>query len=304
MKALGAAAGAVVLNGCARGFELYDQGLALPSQTAMQFPAPAGSPTASGTPPPSPTYVPSADPSTQTPFHWSTPTPAPTRDTRRLCFVLWDHQLAMYGYHPRNLYKPLPETVPLFSGARNRITPAWEDYWRGILRVCNPSMDSDHFEASWRGLVSDARAFTNDSGIESGNFALHSITCGGATHEMVTGVRETLTDGDYMRIYTLNINRPPPPMPTTDHDIDMTRHFFATTGSNVKLSNGTYAVYGFPQFENTIVPLVSQEDTDLIALPRIMLTDRLRSPYNIEPEECYVPFGCTATPPVPDTSTP
>lgn len=60
----------------------------------------------------------------------------------------------------------------------------------------------------------------------------------------------------------------------------MTRHFFATTGSNVRLPDGSYAVYGFPQFENCIVPLVSPADTDMIDLSRISVVSDLQRPYN------------------------
>lgn len=193
-----------------------------------------------------------------------------------LCFVLWDHQLAMYHYKPRNLKTPVPETCPLKSGVNNRLTPAWEEYWKGILHLCNPGMSEKEFDSSWKGLVAPARAFTNKTGLDSGNFGIHSLTCGGATHEMVTGVPEK----GYMRIYTLNIHDPPPAIPSRPSQIDITRHFFATTGSNVKLPNGTYAVYGFPQFQNCIVPLVSPNDTDLIELSRIRVVSTVQSPYN------------------------
>src|SRR5512140_578775 len=116
-----------------------------------------------------------------------TPVATPKYAGRKLCFVLWDHQLAKYDYQPRNLRRPVPETCPLYSGASNRVTPAWEAYWRGILRLCNPGMDDAHFENAWISLVDSARAFTNGTGPETGNFAIHSLTCGGATHEMVTG---------------------------------------------------------------------------------------------------------------------
>ncbi len=83
-----------------------------------------------------------------------------------------------------------------------------------------------------------------------------------------------------MRIYTLNTEKDPPPIPEKIEDIDITRHFFATTGSDVVLADGSYAVYGFPQFENCIVPLVSREDTDLIALERIKVVTNIMRPYN------------------------
>ena len=54
----------------------------------------------------------------------------------------------------------------------------------------------------------------------------------------------------------------------------------ATTGSSERLPDGSYAVYGFPQFENCIVPLVSREDTDLIALDRIKVVSNILRPYN------------------------
>ena len=199
-----------------------------------------------------------------------------TAKPRKLCFVLWDHQLAQYNYAPRNLTNPVPETCPLYSGAKNPVTAAWEAYWRDLLQLCNPKMSKKDFEGSWRSLVASNRAFTNGSGPETGEFALHSITCGGATHEMVTGIPE----GKHMRIYTLNSRKAPPPLPARAEDIDITRHFFATTGSNVRLTDGSYAVYGFPQFENCIVPLVSPADTDLIDISRIKVVSAIQRPYN------------------------
>jgi hypothetical protein len=213
---------------------------------------------------------------TKTPLPGPTPGPTASYTGRNLCFVLWDHQLPRYGYRPRNLKNPVPETCPLYSGATNPVTPEWEAYWRGILHLCNPGMKDDQFEPAWLSLVDSHRAFTNGSGPETGNFALHSLTCGGATHEMVSGEPER----QYMRIYTLNSRKDPPAIPATPEEIDMTRHFFATTGSNVKLPDGSYPVYGFPQFDNCIVPLVSRADTDMIELSRIKVVDGLQKPYN------------------------
>jgi hypothetical protein len=190
--------------------------------------------------------------------------------------VLWDHQLAQYDYKPRNIKKPVPETVPLRSGATIHLTAAWEAYWRGILHLMNPDVGKKDFERAWNSLVMSSRAFTNHSGPDSGNFSIHSLTCGGATHAMVTGK----SDGRYVEIYTLNGKADPPPIPTRVGDIDMTRHFFATSGSNVKLADGSYAVYGFPQFENCVVPLISPKDTDLIAADRVKTVHSIQRPYN------------------------
>ena len=259
---------------------------AAPPQTPSASPTATVTPTASRTaaPTPSPTQTWRWTLSTNTPTETLSPTPTATytpgeslaEGVGHLCFVLWDHQLAMYNYKPRNPKKPVPETCPLKSGVNNRLTPAWVEYWKGILHLCNPGMDEKEFESSWKGLVAPARAFTNKTGLDSGNFGIHSLTCGGATHEMVTGKPEK----GYMRIYTLNIHDAPPAVPSRPSDIDITRHFFATTGSNVRLSNGTYAVYGFPQFENCIVPLVSPDHTDLIELSRIRIVASVQSPYN------------------------
>jgi hypothetical protein len=199
-----------------------------------------------------------------------------TPDPRKLCFVLWDHQLARYDFKPRRINVPLPETCPLASGARNPLTTEWQTYWRNILKLCNPGMSQAQFEASWTSLTDPTRAFTNFSDPEGGHFVMGSLTCGGATHEMVSGVPE----GSTMRIYTLNTKKDPPSIPATAAEIDITRHFFATTGSNVRLADGTYAVYGFPQFTNCIVPLVSRDDTDLIALDRIKVVTNIQRPYN------------------------
>jgi hypothetical protein len=170
----------------------------------------------------------------------------------------------------------VPETCPLYSGATNPVTPEWEAYWRGILHLCNPEMGAVAFEQAWESLVASNRAFTNGSGPSSGEFAVHSLTCGGATHEMVTGI----PNGQHMEIYTLNSRKVPPSIPAKPEDIDITRHFFATTGSNVRLPDGSYAVNGFPQFENCIVPLVSRADTDMIDLSRIKAVTDIQRPYN------------------------
>ncbi len=211
----------------------------------------------------------------------ATPTviPTPKYQGRKLCFVLWDHQLAKYNYQPRNLKHPVPETCPLYSAALNPVTAAWEAYWKDILRLCNSGMDETHFTSAWYSLVDSARAFTNGTGPDTGNFALHSLTCGGATHEMVTGLPEG-PGNQHVRIYTLNSLQGPPPLPQKADEIDMTRHFFATTGSNVQFPDGSYAVYGFPQFENCIVPLVSRDDTDLIDVSRIQSVSDLQQPYH------------------------
>ena len=211
-----------------------------------------------------------------TPAKVPTVVPTVTYAGRQLCFVLWDHQLAKYGYRPRNLKDPVPETCPLYSGALSTITPAWEAYWKAILQLCNPTMGKVAFQQAWDSLVASNRAFTNGTGPGSGHFALHSITCGGATHEMVTGKPER----SYMEIHTLNGKKSPPPVPASVDNIDMTRHFFATTGSNTQFPDGSYAVYGFPQFENCIVPLVSPADTDWIDVTRIEPVADLQGPYH------------------------
>ena len=200
-------------------------------------------------------------------------------DGRKLCFVLWDHQLARYNYKPRNPKVPLPETCPLLSGFANRMTAEWEAYWKGILRVCNPGMSNKEFNAGWKGLVSDARAFTNNKAPDSGNFALWSITCAGATHQVVSGEPEG-PGRRFTRIYTLNHKKGPPPIPESMNGIDITRHFMATTGSNKLLDDGSYAVYGFPQFENCIVPVISPDDTDMIETERIIMVGSVQRPYN------------------------
>ncbi len=231
---------------------------------------------AASTPPATPTIMPQAS---ALPVAASTlPVPTPKYKGRNLCFVLWDHQLARYAYRPRNMQHPVPETVPLYSGSSMRMTEAWTDYWKGILRLTNPGMSYTDFERNFASLVANDRAFTNGTGPEDdpNHWAIHSITCGGATHEMVTGIHEK----HGVRIYTLNWRNGPPPIPETTDEIDMTRHFFATTGTNIKLPDGSYAVYGFPQFENCIIPLLSMDDTDFIDASRIKPVSDIQPPYN------------------------
>ena len=283
LKALGLGAGAVVLGGCA-------PQIAAPASTPGPRPSPTLTPFQPSPPTltPRPTEIPSATP---TPWTWNLSTPtadasavaedAGSQKVRQgpLCFVLWDHQLARYDYKPRNPKVPLPETCPLLSGVANRMTPDWEAYWRAILMACNPGMEKKEFEAAWRGLVHDARAFTNNKGLDSGNFALWSMSCGGATHQVVSGEPEG-PGGRYTRIYTLSHKAGPPNMPTSPNEIDITRHFMATTGSTKQLPDGSYAVYGFPQFENCIVPVIGPDGTDMIETERIKYVDSVQRPYN------------------------
>ena len=273
LKLTGLGAGAALLNACA------PQLASTPQQSSLLDPPAAfKTPVSTRTPriiTPTPDASPTPDITPISPAIWK-PFWQSRYDSLKLCFVLWDHQLAKYGFLPRNRSSPVPETCPLYSGAVNPMTPEWITYWKGILRLCNPTMDEKHFESAWYSLVDKDRAFTNFTGLDSGNFAIHSVTCGGATHEMVTGIPE----GKYMSIYTLNWGSGPPPVPSDPRAIDMTRHFFATTGSNVKLADGSYAVYGFPQFENCIVPLISQGDTDRIEVSRIKEVTGLQKPYN------------------------
>ncbi|MGE5072937.1 MAG: twin-arginine translocation signal domain-containing protein [Anaerolineae bacterium] len=267
LKIAGLGAGAAFLHGCA-------PGLPVTPSSAAQLPAPAPASTAFHTA--TPRIVSPTPEATETALPFRTPGATAAYADRKLCFVLWDHQLERYGFRSRNLQDPVPMTCPLYSGAANPVTPAWQAYWKGILRLCNPEVDDVKFEHAWKSLTASDRAFTNGTGSETSDFKIHSLTCGGATHEMVTGE----PDGQYMEIYTLNWDDGPPPIPARPEELDMTRHFFATTGSNVKLPDGSYAVYGFPQFENCIVPLISQGRSDRILLSRIKVVDSLQRPYN------------------------
>src|SRR5574340_1407432 len=137
IRALGLSAGALFLAGCTP--QLPD-----PELTSTPWPTPTLTPFQPSLPTrtPPPTETPSP---TTTPWTWSLPTPsaaATQQDDkyagRKLCFVLWDHQLARYNYRPRNPKRPVPQTCPLLTGVANRLTAAWEAYWKGILHVCNP----------------------------------------------------------------------------------------------------------------------------------------------------------------------
>ncbi len=267
LKMAGFGAGAALLNACGAALSPAASGPGFPTLApAISTPARTSTPRIMS---PTPPATVTATPIDLTAF-------TSQYANRKLCFVLWDHQLAQYGYRSRNTLNPVPETCPLKSSAVNPMTPEWITYWKGILHLCNPSMDPVHFEHAWLSLTVSYRAFTNFKGSDTGDFSTHAITCGGATHEMVTGEQE----GQYIRIYTLNWHDGPPEIPAVPQQIDMTRHFFATTGSNVKLADGSYAVYGFPQFENCIIPLISQGNTDAILASRVKTVDTIQRPYN------------------------
>ncbi len=267
LKLAGIGAGAAFLSGCGSRSYVAQQDALLPP-TPTPFVLPIGSPPPEiATPTPGLNITPSASP---------VRTATPKYAGRKLCFVLWDHQLARYAYRPRDLIHQVPQTVPLYSGESLHFNRSWIDYWRDILRLCNPGMKVEDFERGWKSLITSDRAFTNGTGPDTGHFALHPITCGGATHEMVTGEPEK----HGMRIYTLKWASDPPPVPKDPSGLDMTRHFMATTGSSLRLPDGSYAVHGFPQFENPIVPLASWHGTDLIEPSRIKAVSDIQPPYN------------------------
>ncbi len=264
LKIAGMGAGAAFVAACGPRL-LLDDGAPLPLVTAA-----TATPAAASIP------VTAAQPALVSPS--AMPAAASKYQGRKLCFVLWDQQLERYAYRPRNMKHPVPQTCPLYSGSSMRVTPAWAEYWRAILRLCNPGMSTDDFEQGWKGLIASDRAFTNGTGPEDNrdHWAVHSLTCGGATHEMVTGIVEK----HGIRIYTLNWTHGPPPVPEKREQIDMTRHFFATTAGNVRFPDGTYAVNGFPQFENCIVPLASNDDTDFIDASRVKPVCDIQMPYH------------------------
>jgi len=114
---------------------------------------------------------------------------------------------------PRNLKYPVPETCPLYSGAKNPVTPAWEAYWRDILHLCNPNLGDADFKQAWNSLVVSDRAFTNSPVLKLETLLCIASLAVGATHEMVTGIPERSWRWFYMRIYTLNSRKNPPSIP-------------------------------------------------------------------------------------------
>ena len=102
LKIAGLGAGAALLNGCA------PQLIPTPQQPdPFRGPAPFATPVRTSTPR---IVSPTPDVATPTPWHF-TPAPPISYVGRKLCFVLWDHQLAMYDFRPRNMLQPLPETL-------------------------------------------------------------------------------------------------------------------------------------------------------------------------------------------------
>jgi len=113
------------------------------------------------------------------------------------------------------------------------------------------SVWKEGFEAAARMVTMPGRSRT--TGPDSGQLRVVEHVVRGATHRCSANRRPRRR---YTRIYTLS------PRPAAEHahqpkEIDITRHFWQPP-EHQQLPDGSYAVYGFPQFENCIVPVISQ----------------------------------------------
>lgn len=149
----------------------------------------------------------------------------------------------------------------------------WGKYWRELNMMANPGMAKADFERAWLSLINPARAFTNYN-----MFKIQDIVTGGTTLRLVTGDREY---SSYYRVHCLNGKLPPPALPATMADLDMTTHFIATNLSAYRFPDGTFEVDGFPQFPHvTIVPFVSTQDYDFIHMGWLDPVLSIEQPFN------------------------
>lgn len=172
----------------------------------------------------------------------------------------------------------LPETVKTLYDVFTPLTEMWGDYWMRLLRLFNPNMSILDFETAWNSLIKHDRAFTNKK--EGIDLAIESLICGGATVKSVSPNVIVKYGFEWKEVYCLNGVKNPPPLPEKADNVDMTLHFLATIIRPDILPDGTYRIIPFPQFSNTIVPFVSDHDTNFIRVDRLKSVDSIISPFN------------------------
>lgn len=168
---------------------------------------------------------------------------------------------------PRNKFGD-PETIGTYTREFNRVTPELESYWRGLLKILSPDMSKKDFERNWKSLTASDRAFTNDHGWNSGQFALQSLICGGATVKAVTGQIIIKSGKLWMEVYAIDPKKLPPLPSSTP---DMTLHFYGVISTAIKYKS-TYRKNPFPQFKgNSIIPFVSRGGRALLPYSKLRL---------------------------------
>lgn len=164
-----------------------------------------------------------------------------------------------HDLQPRGGMNGLPETNKCLTDAFFRVSQELLALIRAVERLLNPELSDSDFEHELHGLFRDNAGFSNQHGIESGDFRIANLYCGGATFQAVSSDVVKAAGGMWRQVYALDPNNLPA-LPQTPAGIDMRRWFFPTTAL-------TNASNPFPNFNGRcLIPFLGDGGLNHIAV--------------------------------------
>jgi hypothetical protein len=255
-------------------------------------------------PGPTPTNTPQPPTATLQP---PTATPQPPSAELHRYWVKPDWLSPYWGYKPRDV-APAPavnrsgEIDDRTSFRRARLTEQWQWFWVDLLSLSKyqrvfaelNAEEKANITRAFGGLTGDHLAFTNNAGSASKNcypcgttdrgedMRIDPLICGGNTILGSAPVQNK--HGQWMvKVYSFNANQTPPA--ATLEMLNDPRVLWATIISDVRLPDGSYKLFGFPQLKDGVpvpYPYMTMEDYyyPLEELEEYPLTDPKRPIYN------------------------
>lgn len=163
-----------------------------------------------------------------------------------------------HDLQPRGGTNGLPETNKCLSDNFFRVTDQLLALIRAVERLLNPQLSDGDFENELGGLFRNNAGFSNQHGIESGDFRIENLYCGGSTFQAVSGEVVAAVGSMWLQVFAIDPNYPPA-IPQTLAGIDMRRWFFPTTAL-------TNASNPFPNFNGRcLIPFLGDGGKNYIA---------------------------------------
>lgn len=163
-----------------------------------------------------------------------------------------------HDLQPRGGVNGLPETNKCLTDAFFPVSTQLLALIRAVERLLNPELNETEFGHEFDGLFRNNAGFSNQHGIESGDFRIENVYCGGATFQAVSGEAVRAAGALWLQVYAIDPENLPP-IPGTLAGIDMRRWFFPTTAR-------TNASNPFPNFGGRcLIPLLGAGGTNHIA---------------------------------------
>lgn len=170
-----------------------------------------------------------------------------------------------------------PETNKCLSDEKIVVTPQLEALMRAVIRLYNPTMDSNAFEHAWQSLFASNRAFSNKSGWDSSEFKLENLVCGGATLRAITGVPYRAAGDNWLDVHALDPENLPA-IPTRIEQIDPTLFFFPVIA--MQNISGQFQADPFPQFGGRCpVPFVGKGGRNAIRVAKLLPVNSVQHPF-------------------------